>query len=472
MPGHLEELLKKYGIGPTGQPMGQTPGVAEAESNVPGYIQAIMDRRGQMPTPYKDYGPPTPESNQGARLDSGASMQTSMAPTPEREIDPIQVQGEEKDRDRERRRLQGLADIAEGLGSIGRGGPYTAGGVMFKQGNREPFIAEGIRAEMDRNDDKLTESERNMYGQLMSSVSGQRVDVPKDMTRSRLEQFMKPYMAGMTSFSPASIMRAQAMTKNADTNAQRQNFTETTVQPWREGEKDQDQILRERSLGVAEGNLEQRTMAGARIPNKSEDVLRGYAVGLDSLARVRRQFQDLRGEVGPVQGRIQKVLIAAGAGDKELAALNASTVDALAMYIRSISGAQVHVGEYERLKNLYPGIVQTPEQFEALLDNMEDAYESRLQAEIRLQKANRRDTTGIEAAVRVPKQGGLPTGGAIGAPVTTQTTGYKSYILNGEPVDIPDAEHAKFLQWLEEHPEAKARPKFRSASDMGGTPEG
>jgi len=117
-------------------------------------------------------------------------------------------------------------------------------------------------------------------------------------------------------------------------------------------------------IDLARGNQEIAKTRLSQIPESGMNSLKMYSTGIDALQRVRKEFDNLRGEVGPVGGRISKAMLALGLGtdDPALAQLNANTIDALAQYIRSISGAQVHVSEFDRLRPIFPGIAQTPEQ--------------------------------------------------------------------------------------------------------------
>jgi len=115
-----------------------------------------------------------------------------------------------------------MKDIAEGMGAIGTG---VERGSLIRAGLSpslaQPYIAEDIRGDIERERDQLSPSEREMISGIMSQSTGEKVAVPP-MGRSELQK-LAPFLASMSRgiSSPEAQLRAAAMFQNAGTNANR-----------------------------------------------------------------------------------------------------------------------------------------------------------------------------------------------------------------------------------------------------------
>lgn len=123
-----------------------------------------------------------------------------------------------------------------------------------------------------------------------------------------------------------------------------------------------------RRLGMQEGAQGRLLEAHRRVPDIDRRRLADQQKMLSALDRVEEGFKTAAGETGPIIGRINNLLFRWGFSGPEISTLQSELGTLLASYVRSVSGAQVHVQEFDRLRVLLPQMVQRGDTFKALID--------------------------------------------------------------------------------------------------------
>jgi len=173
-------------------------------------------------------------------------------------------------------------------------------------------------------------------------------------------------------------------------------------------------------------------MMAGRLPPKGQEQLIFADNALSAINRIRSKLPEIESGIGPIQGRIQNILVNVGIAEPNMAVTNANLVELMARQVQSISGVAVSNQEFNRLRQAGPNIAQDPEQFKALLDNFEEIVKTR-------------------------KNGVLKMYGKMGynvAPLMDEgesAGNTRAYSVNGVIYDIPVNEVQAFLR---DHPNA------------------
>lgn len=293
-------------------------------------------------------------------------------------------------------------------------------------------------------------------GQGLMAASESELDMLKNLPglKIMMSQMMTPYQKGqlalgrgrleeLAGYHDASLGGAERRDERAERREERMG---------RQFETTQERLMK--AMGLSERRL-------GRMDEATNKEIRGISYGLDGIRRIREEFKDFRNGSGPVIGRVNKVLSSTGVAPKGFTVMEANVVDLLAQYVRSISGAQVHVSEFERLKKTHPQVYQTPENFEALLDNMEDVLKSRADLVLKLSSAQGRETEStreiIDSIGGSPAQGvqggAIPAKGTAGGGEGPDMTGWPWFVHEKTgrkaPVHPTRVEEAKRAGWFE-----------------------
>ena len=141
------------------------------------------------------------------------------------------------------------------------------------------------------------------------------------------------------------------------------------------------------------------------------------------------------GDTGPISGRLTTIANRIGVSSGDRTVLISAITKALAAYVKSISGAQVAVAEYDRLINALPNINQNPAAFKEALGKYRMAIKRDWDAEVAFAKGQHRDTDYLEAIA--PKGGyseSLGIDNRTGSPANSAVTS----LSNGtKTLDIP-----------------------------------
>jgi hypothetical protein len=140
-----------------------------------------------------------------------------------------------------------------------------------------------------------------------------------------------------------------------------------------ETNRDYRQFLQDQRLR----SQERSDMLAGRIPPKGQDQLIFADNAIAAINRIRAKLPEIENGIGPVQGRIQNILVNVGIAEPNMAITNANLVELMARQVQSISGVAVSNQEFNRLRQAGPNIAQDPAQFKALLDNFEEIVKTR-----------------------------------------------------------------------------------------------
>lgn len=403
-------LLRKYGITPD-QGTIQQMSASQAGVSAPP-VRPVANVLAQPPvstTPRVD-SESAIIGNMGAMASPGAE-----GPSPAQIAAKGAIGGIEADLEKKRQRqLQGMADVAEGLGNI-----YvpTVGEIRRNRPRPEPYIADSIRAEMARADDELSESERAFFGKYLSSVSGQPVEIPKTMTRSRLEKFLPVAAREASLFNPVSLMRAQTAQQNAATQAANVG----SMIPYREG------MLEARNKGIEQtGERIDISRKGLdirqEVANRPTPTATTKIEDLDTIAQNTLQLKadyqsdpQLQAQIGPLAGRWNKFLVGLGIADPQFTVFSANVENVVANNLYALSGKQINEAERADLRRTVFETMQNKESFEALLDNYLKRIQTKRDAILQVQEATGRDVEKLRAIVPGGTPAAAPTGGKVNA---------------------------------------------------------
>lgn len=110
---------------------------------------------------------------------------------------------------------------------------------------------------------------------------------------------------------------------------------------------------------------------GIQVPAEVQKVLNQGANLDNQLAHIRELSKDLKDAMGPVTGRVNKLLADYRLGATDVRSLQALLEQRLSSAVQQISGAGTTEKEVERIRTFQPNIKDDPETFEALLDAAE-----------------------------------------------------------------------------------------------------
>lgn len=298
-------------------------------------IKALGDKVIQQATP--GTGLASPENRQAIsdtlKPGFGATTEEQMAGAEQAAgVEPwqkaAQVQGDQEIRQRGDR-LSFLKSMAQSADLMGRG-MAGLGGSLPPEGYA-PASMEGINEQIGLSDDKMTSQEVAMA----KSVFG--IDLPQGYSFKRFATMMP---------SAAGILRTQSM------------------------------------MGLGQQRLDIQNFNAHKLPNTPASRIEYAANSLKSIDRVRQSFN--ADQIGPVEGRVSRLLINLGVAEPGVALTNANLVDMMAKYVRSISGVAVSEKEFVRLRQVGPNIAQNADQFNALIDNFERIIKSEIESTLKV----------------------------------------------------------------------------------------
>jgi hypothetical protein len=122
---------------------------------------------------------------------------------------------------------------------------------------------------------------------------------------------------------------------------------------------------------------ERSDMLAGRLPPKGQDQIIFADNAIAAINRIRASLPKIESGIGPIEGRIHRILVDVGIADPNMAITNANLVELMARQVQSISGVAVSNQEFNRLRQAGPNIAQDPAQFKALLDNFEEIVRTR-----------------------------------------------------------------------------------------------
>ena len=230
--------------------------------------------------------------------------------------------------DPDQRRLQGMTDIAEGLGKFR---VRSGAGIRAGIGPPEPFVAEGLRRRSAELQDQLSPSARKSLEEYFG------FKVPEGMRFSQLQKLL-PGIA-----SVAGRRESQGVAK------------QNRVDMFNMAKAERD----ERAKAAADWRQKQ---AGKLSPKQTEGV-NAFDRAIAHAQIVIKEKPNFN--TGPILSRFHTLANWAGLGDAQKSTFKQTLADVFNKYINDLSGKAVTVQEGERLREATPRWEDQDATFEA-----------------------------------------------------------------------------------------------------------
>ena len=120
--------------------------------------------------------------------------------------------------------------------------------------------------------------------------------------------------------------------------------------------------LDEKKLGLSREKFGLSKQQVSQLSGKQVETLSNFNSVLASVDRINEKIPKIKS--GPLAGRAQTLAQFADLAPKEFTAMKAETTNALAAYVKSISGAAVSELEAQRLQGIMPHVNDAPDVFE------------------------------------------------------------------------------------------------------------
>ena len=321
-----------------------------------------------IPPGYKppEYSMPMLPELEGLPLDNLGQESPARTPQPQPESQVAspsfwqKILGERGSQDEAVRKMRGWQDVAEGLGSM----RFTSG-AQIRAGMEPlpPFKATGIRTRIEEIQDELSPQERDFIQERFS------MQLPEGYKRTQLSKVF-PLIASFLAKQMYAEERSEGLALRKE---------------------NMESLKEERAF-----RRSMREQAEGRIPEVAMRSITEKGNLLNSIQRLESDFQANPNAAGPIVGRVNQILNKIGIAGTPTTVQIAELASLLSNYARSISGAQIHVTEFDRLGQQLPAMGQIPDNFAALLQRFKQQAESEYDNALKFQHQNKRDIEGFK----------------------------------------------------------------------------
>lgn len=310
-----------------------------------------------------------------------------------------------EEQDNRRNWLEMARGIGEGLGNMNlTSAGHIRAGLSGTRHGQEPYIAEGIRKDIARNEDRISPNER---GSMQSQWGW---DPGEDASFSRSMDVTGQMARGRA--SEASMLAQQGIQSRFDASEERRL---------------EQQALQEKKEDRLSGADKRADWKAHLLPNA---VLKEGAVlkFTNKMAhKIEEQYDAIRTEVGPLWSRWQKTIrtlplpMAESLKNPEVIALQANLVKVLGSYLTAQTGAQRGMVEVRFLEVALPMLEDENFVFDDVMEQFKIGIRDELETKIEVYKRAGYDITpllidGEEVEEPVPTNQTPGPGGTVAQP--------------------------------------------------------
>lgn len=287
-------------------------------------------------------------------------------------VEPFEEAAFNESQGSQRNWLEAMRGVAEGLGNIEFTSPgHIRQGLSGTRHGKEPYVAEGIRREMMRNEDRIRPRERDVMANRWGWDPGE--DAPFSRSMDVAQQLSRG--AG----SEAELVKQAMIQARFDESVKR---------------RDRGLDLSETKEGRLQGAEERAEWNARKLPNAS-DKENISLLNTEKLANeLENYYEPIKQKIGPIWSTLRGSALSRrlGVDDPEITNLNRQIIDVLGAYLTAQTGAQRGMVEVAWLSAALPRITDKNATFEMVLEGFKRALKDQVETRRRYYEEKGFDT--------------------------------------------------------------------------------